>query len=920
VLVSGVTDDIVGREQELQRLSAFIAATDRLPVGCVIRGEAGVGKSTLWRATVRLAEDAGYRVLTCRPAGAEVRLSHSGLADLLEDCLDDVLPSLPPPLRRALGVALLRVEADDGTLDQRAVAMGVLAAIRALAGSEPVLVAIDDAPWLDAPSADAIEYSARRLRTEPVAFLLSARSDSSPRVPLGLERALDEHRLVDIELPPLSLGALHLLLRERTGRTFSRPILRRIFETSAGNPFYALELARAIEDAPPTASEPMPITKGLDELLGHRLDALPSETTEALFISAAAGQPTLGVLDEILGASAAERLEPAVTAGIVRIDDAEIRFTHPLLAAAAYSRGGGHRRRWHARLAEHSTDPEQRARHLALSVEGRDEALAALLMDAGLNARSRGASAAAAELFETAIARTPADDLELMARRTVDAVPTLTLVGDRQKARTLLEAVVTSIDEGPLRARALLLLSELVEDDVDGDVKQILLLDQAFREGGDDPGLQAHVLLQREMIERSADRFPAALELARQALTLAERSADVSLLVHALTRTADLEVLLGLGGEPTDRFARAIGLEATAHIGAGLGPASMLAVCLVRAGRIDEARPLLLQQRQRALDEGDESSHDLLCLFLAELEWLAGNFEIALDFARESHEVAEGSGSRLMIGATSGVLALVEGTRGDLELAIPRAADGARICDEIGEAAYAAYDRQVLGLLELSRGDTKAARHHLAGLTMEHGIEGPKRISFAGDAIEAMIRFDELGEAAELIAELDQRGRLLDRPPLTAIAIRCRALLIAADGRGAVPEAEIAEAIATFEALGLPFERARTLLVLGEVRRRAKQKRPAREALEAALASFDALGAPAWAERTRGELARIGGRSASGDLTSTERRVAELVASGLSNKEVAAILFVSVKAVEANLSRIYAKLGVTSRTELARRI
>jgi ATP/maltotriose-dependent transcriptional regulator MalT len=423
------------------------------------------------------------------------------------------------------------------------------------------------------------------------------------------------------------------------------------------------------------------------------------------------------------------------------------------------------------------------------------------------------------------------------------------------------------------------------------------------------------------MLERSADHFEAALALSREALGLAESIDDDTLLAHALTRTADLEVVVGLGGEPVARFERALAVDERARIGPALGPASMLAGCLVRAGRVEEARPLLMQQRRRALDEGDESSHDLLCLFLAELEWLAGDLGAAAAFAFEGHEVAEQTGSRLMIGSTLALVALVEGTRGDIETALAHARDGARMCDEIGEIAYATYNRQVLGHLELMRGDPAAAHAHLAGFSIDRGIEGPKRISFVGDEIEALIKLDELERARVLIDGLDQRGRLLDRPTLTAVAARCRALVEATTSRGSVPEASLGAALATFERLRLPLEVGRTLLVLGEIRRRAKQKRSARDALDGALNAFLSLGAPIWAENVRREMARIGGRaSPSDDLTTTERRVAELVATGRSNREVAAELFVTVKAVEANLSRVYAKLGVSSRTEMARKV
>jgi ATP/maltotriose-dependent transcriptional regulator MalT len=914
-------NDIVGRERELEVLAGFTAATDHDPRALLLRGEAGIGKSTLWRAAVDMARKSGYRVVACRPAWAEVRLSYAGLADLLDEVLDDVLPSLPDPQRRALEIAMLRVDTGDGQIDHRAVSAGVLAVVRALALDGSLLIAIDDAPWLDAPSAAALDFAIRRLRAERVAVIVSARSDAPSGVPLGIDRAFGHDDITRIDLAPLSLGAMHALIRSRIGQAFSRPTLGKIFDASGGNPFYALELARAIAASELVAGEPLAISASLDELLGGRLDALPPPTVEVLFVAAADPQPTIDLLDGVMGRPTRSLLKPAIDNGIIRIEDGDIRFSHPLLAAAAYARDGGDRGRVHAQLARVATDVEQRARHRALAVRGPDAVVAELLMVAARHASARGAPVAAAELFEAAIARTPEGSDELIAQRTVEASPTLMAVGERRKARALLETAIAQLGPGALRADALVFLSELVGDDVEGDRREFDLLQEALHQGVDDPRLRVRVLLKLEMLERSADHFEAALALSREALGLAESIDDDTLLAHALTRTADLEVVVGLGGEPVARFERALAVDERARIGPALGPASMLAVCLVRAGRIEEARPLLMQQRRRALDEGDESSHDLLCLFLAELEWLAGDLGAAAAFAFEGHEVAEQTGSRLMIGSTLALVALVEGTRGDIETALAHARDGARMCDEIGEIAYATYNRQVLGHLELMRGDPAAAHAHLAGFSIDRGIEGPKRISFVGDEIEALIKLDELERARVLIDELDQRGRLLDRPTLTAVAARCRALVEATTSRGSVPEASLGAALATFERLRLPLEVGRTLLVLGEIRRRAKQKRSARDALDGALNAFLSLGAPIWAENVRREMARIGGRaSPSDDLTTTERRVAELVATGRSNKEVAAELFVTVKAVEANLSRVYAKLGVSSRTEMARKV
>ncbi|HEX5579530.1 MAG TPA: LuxR C-terminal-related transcriptional regulator, partial [Candidatus Limnocylindria bacterium] len=569
--------------------------------------------------------------------------------------------------------------------------------------------------------------------------------------------------------------------------------------------------------------------------------------------------------------------------------------------------------------AEVSPDVEERARHRSLAIDGPDAAVADLLTEAARSALARGAPGAAAELFESAIDRTPPSDVEARIRRVVAAAPTLIRIGERHRAKAHLEDALLACPPGPLRADVLIWLSEVVDDDPAGDLRTRGLLAEGLREAGDDPGRRSAILLNLEMMERSDEHFAEALEFARQALELAERANEQELLTHALTRTADLEVLTGVGGDPVQRFERAIALNETTRIEPAVGPVAMLAVCLIRAGRLAEARPLLVSQLQRATDEGIESSRDRLCLFLTELEWLAGDWAAAEAYARQGLEVAEQAGSLTLIGALDGPLALLEGSRGEVEAGLARARDGVALCERIGEYAYTVYNRQAIGFLELSRGRPDAALQHLSVYSVERGIEGTKRISFIGDAIEAAIQLGQLETASTLVEELGRRGELLRRPTLSAVAVRCQSLLDAAEGREP-DEAALTEAVDTFTALGMPLERARCLLVLGEVRRRRKRKRAAREALDQALAGFEALGAVLWAERTREAMKRIGGRTAAGGLTATEQRVAGLVASGRSNKEIAAALFVSVRAVEANLTRIYAKLSVGSRTELVRHL
>jgi DNA-binding NarL/FixJ family response regulator len=926
---------LVGREVELDGLGAWIDDRGALPAALVIEGLAGSGKTTLWRATIERARMAGYRILACRPAGAEIRLAYSAISDLLEPHVAHALPGLPTPQRRALEITLL-LRGDEGTPpDRRTIAAGFLNAIRLLARERAVLLAIDDGQWLDDASAEVLEYAARRLGSDPVAILASWRRGSpiatveSARPDLRLD--VGGRRPIRLEVGPLSLGALNRLLRTRTDLAFNRRMLQRIHETSGGNPFYALELAHAMRGSEAGASEtePLPLGRDLGKLLAGRLDGLPDETREALFVAAAMGQPTV----EAIAAASARAVEdidaairPAVRDAIVRVNGETVEFSHPLLAAAAYAAiDPAPRRDWHARIAVAAQDLETRARHAALARPGRNAEVARLLHAAARAAQDRGAPGVAADLFAEAIERLPAagegDPGGQRAAWILEAAPILRSVGAIDRARTLVESALAELPRGPERSEGLRLLADLVENEPGGGKRAEALLDRAIVEAGSDARRRARALLDREMMERSTARLDLALPIAGQALEAAEESGDIELQAFAHVRTADLEILLGLGGDdPVARFERAVELDRQVRVDTENSAPVMLAVCLIRVGRLDEARPRLLEGRRRAMAEGDEASHAHVCLFLAELEWLAGGWDEAAAFAAEGLETAEQAGLRMRVGSTGGLVALVEASRGDPERARATAEAAIAHCDAVDDIGYARYGRQVLAFLDLSLGNAEAAARSLDTYVVGHAIEGPKRIAFIGDAIEALVRRGEVDRAAGLVDEVAERGARLLRPPLVAVAARCRALVLASRGDLESAEAAGRGSVEAFERLGQPFERARSLLVLGEVLRRAKRRRDARATLTDAIEAFDRLGAHLWSTRASAERARVGGRSTVEGLTETELRVARLVAEGRSNKEVAAELFVTVRAVEANLSKVYAKLGVRSRTELARRL
>ncbi len=269
---------VLGREAEMVAVDKLLDSGRRGRAALVLEGNPGIGKTTVWRQGISRAADAQYRVLTCRTAPTEARLSFTALSDLLAPLESAAFASLPDPQRRALDAALLRAHAE-GAANPRAIGTAVVSLLSRLAASGPVLLAIDDLQWLDMPSARALEFALRRLDAQPIAVLATARLGERggvPRLP-GIDR------FDTVRLGPLSLAALYRIIEAELGRALSRPLLVKLEQACGGNPFYALEIARALE---PTANllpgQELPIPDNLRELLAKRLRKLPPRTRDAL--------------------------------------------------------------------------------------------------------------------------------------------------------------------------------------------------------------------------------------------------------------------------------------------------------------------------------------------------------------------------------------------------------------------------------------------------------------------------------------------------------------------------------------------------------------------------------------------------------------------------------------------------------------
>jgi DNA-binding CsgD family transcriptional regulator len=683
--LSGGGRGIFGRDIELLGLNSFLDELNTGPSVLVLEGEPGIGKSCLWEAGVTEARERGFTILSSRPTDPEAGLSFVGLGDLMEHVGPDVLSSLPGAQRHALDIALLRTDAAEAILDWRAVHVAVLGVLRALAGSAPTLIAIDDSRWLDLSSSRALAFAVRRLRDGPVGLLVTVGNAIRDRAPLGSEALPDERRHL-LKLQPLSLEALGLLVRARLGRDLAPPTLQRLQELSGGNPFYAMEIVRASERGDPRPTgQALPIPTTLrEDVVRHRLAALSARTRRVLLAAASTSRPSLEVIGATTdGTDVRAAVEEAIGAGVLVQTDGQIDFTHPILRSAVYSEASrSERHDVHRRLADVARDPEERARHLALGSDGPEDAIADALEEAADAAWTRGALVTAADLLELALIRTPAENSEAIHRRRIRAAEHHHTVGDSAPALHHLELAVEAAPTPAHGAEALTLLARILLD-----------TDQA-----------------------AASRY----------------LNEVSRLLR--------------GWEPHD----------------------------------------------------------------------------------------------------------------------------------------------------------------------------PRNLPFVPDAVETLISMDHLPEAETLLDWLEERSRTRGMVSMEAIAARCRGMLSAARSDLADARHSLEEALGYYDRSPIPFERGRTLLVLGSVLRREKRKRAAREVLEEAVAIFDRLGAIPWAEKAHRELARISGRRTSGaELTSSQRDVARLAAAGRTNREIAETLFMSVRTVEGHLSHVYAKLGIRSRTELA---
>jgi DNA-binding CsgD family transcriptional regulator len=886
-------------------VQAFVASLPGEARALLIRGEPGIGKTAVWQHAVHECAQAGFGVLVTRPAEDEMPLGLAGLVDIFEHVDFDTSALLDEENPFARGRALL-------------------AAMRRLARDRPVVVAIDDLQWLDLASARALRYALRRLDAEPVGVLATLRTGPDTEDQLGAASILPRGRCEELEVGPLGLEALRRLLGAAV-EAISRPALHRIHEVSGGNPLYAIELARglAVDEKSHGAPGGLHLPDSLQAAIALRLTTVSDELSGLLDLVSALGPTSVIELREALpGADLDALLASAERHALLVVEeDLRVRFSHPLIGSVAYARMSPlARRALHARLAAGASDPDVRARHLALTTDEPSAPVAQVLEEAAGRARARGAVDLAAEFAGHSLRLTPPTDTEATIRRALDEIEDLAIAGEMSRALALADRLVATLPAGPGRAEVLVKRAYVEDDHLDTTEA---LLRQALEDAGTDDVLRGAVLDQLGWaLAMFRGDLAGGLECAREAVTIADRVGDRRL---QMTCTAGLAYLEALGGSPRpDLMATALAIEA--EIGKPIlwtSPRTLLAEHQFWAGDLRASRARFEEVREAAARSGTEIHHPY-CLFdLALLECAAGNLvaadALALEGIQAARDAEDAWGARLLLYP----VALVEAWRGRSaearENAGRRLAEATEKCERPGIVRA----RGVLGLLALSEGDGETAARELAEaarLLDASGYEHPGAYPVLPDAIEALASTGDLDAAGALLSRLERQATAVGSAWAFAALERSRGVLKLARGESDAALAPLGRAAAAFERLGYRPDGARAVFLRGRALLRSGHRVQAADALADARDRFADMGAVLWEARAAQDLERAAPGRSTGALTPAERRIAGLVAQGRRNREIAQELFMSVATVEGHLTRTYRKLDIRSRSELTRLI
>ncbi|MFI2612575.1 AAA family ATPase [Kitasatospora sp. NPDC018619] len=933
---------LYGREGEQAAVDGLLdgARAGRSGV-LLLRGEAGIGKTALLDDAVARAGE-GFRVIRAAGVEYEAELPYAGLSLLLVPGLDR-LDALPGPQRRALEAAFGLAEdgpaggvragggpADGGApgahdpsavggrrVDRLLVGLATLGLLAELATERPLLCVMDDVQWLDRASLEALLLAARRLRAEPVVLLLAARTGGPSGVGDGpAERPLG---LPERQVTGLAEADAARLLARRVGPDLPSAVRDRLLAEAAGNPLALTELPVAAGPQPSAPGTGLPLTSRLLIAFHGQVTGLPAATQTLLLVAAT---EEAGALDTVLAAAAAlgaaaEHLAPAEESGLVTVTaDRRIAFRHPLLRSAILQRAPHHQRTAaHRAVARALPDGDRRTWHLALAATGPDAGLADALERTAVRAGRHGGHGGAAA-YERAARLTP--DRDGATRRLVLAAEAATEEGELARAEVLADEVAGRTDD--VLAHALLDQVRATAHFWRGayPTAHRLLLDAAGT--AIDPPYAARMLLQAFHAAWYAGEEPVAAVLDRlAALPLA---ADDPLAPVARHLPAAVLPALGRPAGPLPPVREAA--EAARRAGAE-SPVDLVQLCgaTLVLGRDEETAELAHELAAEARAKGTVGVMPTLQFFLAEAELFHGRHRDAELTATEGLDLARDTGQHQWVSQLAALLALLAALDGRADRCADLAATALATTgpQSAAPAAGLPWAQWALALLDLGQGRAGAAVDRLHTLTSgphRHHVSATRAVP---DLVEAAVRLGAPDRAAEAYERFARWTAAADRPWAEALRLRCQALL----GPDELAEASYRAALAHHETAHRPFEQARTALLYGEWLRRTRRRTDARPHLRAALETFDRLAAHPWADRARTELSATGTPAPAPatpagppqtPLTPQELQIARLAARGLTNRDIAAQLFLSPRTVAHHLYKAYPKLNITSRTDL----
>jgi DNA-binding CsgD family transcriptional regulator len=701
--------------------------------------------------------------------------------------------------------------------------------------------------------------------------------------------------------------------------------LVRIATASEGNPFFALETARTLRDqGASSAALPLPLPSSLRELVAIHVRGLSASAREAVTITAALSRPTFPAMASALGseAIALAALTEAEGAGILILEGDRIRFAHPLFAWGIYGSLSAPRRRLlHRRLANLTSDLEERARHIALSDPEPHEETAQQMEAAARQAVLRGAPEAGVEIYNAACRLTPPDRPIELARRLLGQSSASLVTGNVDGARATASRVVEAAPVASIRAEGLVLLSDAAW--VEG-LPRVAAdhLEAALALAAADPDIAPQILA--KLVEVFAVLDPVrALAHSRTAMQQLDQEREPRLLAHALFNHVYAEAVLGRPPD-LDLFNRGLALEMRA--GPEVRPSTIPLMWYVWTDNFEAARARHAMEHGWYREHGNEAWVAERLGVISQAELRAGHWDLAEQYIEQSFTTLqqfelEGSRAGPWMSARH-IRALIDASRGRTKRARAMLQPSIEETSKREQWFWAAIALSWLAFVEFADKRHEAVDRALTA-ARDH-IESMGAAEVVGSRtepihVESLVALGRLARAREVLARLEARGRTFPRLWITVTLPRARALVAAGEGDLAGAIRGMADSDSNAARL-LPFEHGLNLLVYGRLLRRAKQRGAAAEALTEAVAVFEQLGAPSWLAQARSELDRVGMRRAPQELTATERRIAELAAGGMTNKQVAAALFISPKTVETNLARAYSKLGIKSRAELGARV